>query len=447
MATTKILRKVKARVDKVIDYVINPEKCLYTDDENVTHYLASGINCAVPSAYIEFENTRQQFCKADGNLAYHIEQSFKEGEISPLEAHAIGVELANTLWGDRFQIVVGTHTDQKNIHNHFTLNSVSFVDGKKFNDCYKTLKERMDTNDRICKEHGLSIIENPQYQGKTYAEWIIEKNGGMTWKKLIRDDIDDAIKQALTFSQLATVLLDKGYKLKNGAHLAVLPPGKEKYVRLYKLGKGYTEEDITARLLGQTKIEFHKYTKKVVNQHYKTHSYYRQLLQCRRGGFRGLYISYLYRLKEVNKSPSAQHYPFPMKEDVLKMKQYSYDLRLLSREKIDDTYELENYKEVISEEKKGILTKRQDLRISLRTMDNAEEMLATKVEIKKMNQQLSRICVDLKSCESIELKSAQIKLNFTNYNQEMKEGKKDGSRKRSSRTSNKTSNRRRSQNT
>ena len=75
--------------------------------------------------------------KEDGILAFHGYQAFKPDEVTPEVAHEIGIKLAEKLWGDRFEIVVTTHLDKKHIHNHFVLNSVSFVDGKKFNACRK----------------------------------------------------------------------------------------------------------------------------------------------------------------------------------------------------------------------------------------------------------------------------------------------------------------------
>ena len=77
---------------------------------------------------------KERFGKAGGNQAYHAYQSFKPGEVTPEQCHEIGVNLAKTLWGDRFQIIVTTHLDKSHLHNHLVINSVSFKDGKKFND-------------------------------------------------------------------------------------------------------------------------------------------------------------------------------------------------------------------------------------------------------------------------------------------------------------------------
>ncbi|MFR8331442.1 MAG: relaxase/mobilization nuclease domain-containing protein [Oscillospiraceae bacterium] len=59
-------------------------------------------------------------------------QSFKPGEVTPEQCHAIGVELARRVWGGRFQVLVATHLNTDCLHNHFVINAVSYVDGKKY---------------------------------------------------------------------------------------------------------------------------------------------------------------------------------------------------------------------------------------------------------------------------------------------------------------------------
>ena len=109
----------------VMDYAVNPSK---TEQQ----YLVSGINCEPAIARQQMIITKQRFDKLDGRTAYHAYQSFKPGETDPQTVHQIGTQFAQQLWGDRFQVVVATHVDKKHIHNHFVINSVSFLDGKKF---------------------------------------------------------------------------------------------------------------------------------------------------------------------------------------------------------------------------------------------------------------------------------------------------------------------------
>ena len=66
------------------------------------------------------------------DFGYHIIQSFNGKEASPEKCNQIGLELAQNLWGDKYQVLVCTHINKDNIHNHIVLNSVSFIDGSKY---------------------------------------------------------------------------------------------------------------------------------------------------------------------------------------------------------------------------------------------------------------------------------------------------------------------------
>ena len=90
------------------------------------------INCSVDTAYEEMALTKMFFHKEDKTLGYHIIQSFKRNKVSPKTANLIGKELAEELWGDKYQVIICTHINKENVHNHLILNSVSFVDGKKY---------------------------------------------------------------------------------------------------------------------------------------------------------------------------------------------------------------------------------------------------------------------------------------------------------------------------
>ena len=132
MATTGFW-PVKGRLKEILDYAENPEK---TTDLNATLEYAtnpdktdklmfvSGVNCSRAAAYQDMVAVKRHFGERGKNIAYHGFQSFAEGEITAQEAHEIGVETARRMWGERFQVVVTTHLNTENIHNHFVVNSV-----------------------------------------------------------------------------------------------------------------------------------------------------------------------------------------------------------------------------------------------------------------------------------------------------------------------------------
>ncbi|MGI5849149.1 MAG: relaxase/mobilization nuclease domain-containing protein [Christensenellales bacterium] len=106
MATTGFW-PLKKSLKAGIVYVENPEKttdtnCLDKDLRNAIGYAAnpektdramyvSAINCPKQRAYEHMMATKQRFGKLGGNVGYHGYQSFKTGEITPEEAHSIGM--------------------------------------------------------------------------------------------------------------------------------------------------------------------------------------------------------------------------------------------------------------------------------------------------------------------------------------------------------------------
>ena len=109
MAVTKT-HPIKSTLKAAIDYICNPEK---TDGK----LLVSAHGCAAETADIEFSWTRRHAIDKGTNLGRHLIQAFQPGEVTPEQAHEIGVELARRLWGDRFQVAVATHLDREHIHN------------------------------------------------------------------------------------------------------------------------------------------------------------------------------------------------------------------------------------------------------------------------------------------------------------------------------------------
>ena len=206
-------------LDDVISYAVNSRKTeQHKEDSDVLERFVSGINCHPATARAEMMAVKKRFGKEDGTIAYHGYQSFAPGEATPEMAHKIGVELAQRLWGDRYQVVVATHLDKANhLHSHFVLNTVSFVDGIKYHRTAKDYHEMQTVSDTLCREYGLSVIENPQPgKGKHYGEWRAEQEQRPTWRGIVRSDVDEVIRQSMTERQFFENLHRKGYEVKVG---------------------------------------------------------------------------------------------------------------------------------------------------------------------------------------------------------------------------------------
>lgn len=235
MATTKIW-KFKSRVDTLINYAINGEK---TKEK----LYVSGVNCMPDTVYIEMTNVKKQFFKTDGIQCFHGYQSFAEGEVTPAQAHEISVKLAEELWGNRFQVVVSTHLNTDNIHSHFVVNSVSFVDGKTFNNTKKDYAMMRKISDRLCEEYGLSVLKKEEKYDK-YANSSV-------YKELMKDSIDYAIENAINFADFVRTLGELDYIVteRNGELSIRREPYKRNTRIERQFGKDYSKDMIAKRMI------------------------------------------------------------------------------------------------------------------------------------------------------------------------------------------------------
>ena len=274
MAVTSLWR-VKGYIGKVVMYAMNERKTKETeiiktdhDDRDTPTALSDLIDYAeretdtIEKQFVycikcrrghekeDMMEVKKQFQKQGGVVAYHGYQSFAEGEITPDKAHRIGIQLAKELWGSRYQVLVTTHVDKdSHIHNHFVINTVSFVDGVKFHRTNKDYYQMREVSDRLCREYGLSVIEKPQGHGKHYAQWSAEKNGEVTKDTVIKNDIDECVEFSFTVKQFYTEMEKRGYRFNfNRKYAVIFHPAYPKARRMKTLGDDYAPEAIARRI-------------------------------------------------------------------------------------------------------------------------------------------------------------------------------------------------------
>lgn len=152
----------------------------------------SGINCNAKRAYERMTATKKRFGKTGGNVAYHGYQSFQTGEVTPEEACKIGLETARRMWGKEYEIVVTTHLNTDNLHNHFVINSVSFKTGRKFENHISDHHRLREISDAVCLEYGKSVLKEAEFYGRKKKEYWLKQSGGMSHRELLKADIDAA---------------------------------------------------------------------------------------------------------------------------------------------------------------------------------------------------------------------------------------------------------------
>lgn len=242
MAITKT-HPIKSTLKKAIDYICNPAK---TDGK----LLVSSFGCAAETADIEFAWTRKHSIDKGTHLGRHLIQAFNPGETTPEQAHEIGMQLAKEILGGKYEFVLTTHIDKGHIHNHLIFNSVSFADHHHYHSNKRSYHYIRRVSDRLCKEHGLSVITPGQNKGKSYTEYNAEKTG-TSYKAKLKAAIDRLIPVSNDFEDLLRRLQNEGYEIKRGKYVSCRANHQERFTRLKTLGTDYTEESLTARIAGK----------------------------------------------------------------------------------------------------------------------------------------------------------------------------------------------------
>ncbi len=229
------------------DYDQKPEKT--NDGELVSSYM-----CSAETAAEEFEISKKIYARTTGRsqspkhdiIMYRIIQSFKPGEISPEDANRLGYELAMKFTGGKHQFVVSTHVDKKHIHTHIEFNSTNLDCDGKFQNVKNSAFILRQLNDELCREHGLSVIENPKPSAKKQKE-IAAAKYGTSFKERLRQTIDRVIPDCQDYEDFLARMRSEGYEVKEGKYLSFRAPGQERFSRTNKLGTDYTKEALQER--------------------------------------------------------------------------------------------------------------------------------------------------------------------------------------------------------
>ena len=230
--------------NKCIEYIKNPEKTMGGK-------LVSGINCSAElAAYEMLSNSQKFYIEEDDSsrTCYHGYQSFdpKEKNLTPEEAHQMGIELVKKIYPD-FQVVVCTHVDQFHIHNHFCLSAVN-MKGRKLEDRLANPIEGLyglrDVSDQIALEHGFHIIEDAPKIGRYHKNKYLYDLANKTWKHQIIEMLETLKDRCYSYDELLEQLALEGYQIKQGKNIRIKPYGKERFVTMKVLGEEYSEDSL-----------------------------------------------------------------------------------------------------------------------------------------------------------------------------------------------------------
>lgn len=253
MATTSV-HSIYSTQAAALEYIINPEK---TDKGFfVANYACSN---DPKEAAVMFDNVRNKLGTGRSTvLARHIHQNFAPGETTPEEAMRIGLELCEKLFKGEYQFVIATHTDKQHIHNHIIVNNVNMINGLTLNYLSDRGKQNLlfekirNISDELCREHNLSVIENPELgKGQKWYEWSQDKKG-LSWKTKLKYEIDCQIMRSNSFEDFLEKCRENNIKVVyNPDHkidLKFRMDGQEKFTRAKTLGWYYETPQIKKRI-------------------------------------------------------------------------------------------------------------------------------------------------------------------------------------------------------
>lgn len=241
MAISKI-KAIKNTLKKAIDYITDPNKT-----EKGT--LVSTYGCSMYTADVEMSMTAQKGGKSGNRIAYHLMQSFApEDNLTPEDAHRIGMEFAQNVLGGKYEFVIATHTDKDHLHNHIIFNATDYIHYKKYHINFWEHKRIRRENDKLCHENGLSVIEETSgVRGKSRYEYEQSKKGE-SWKDKLKIAIDEAISKSNNFDEFIQFMELEGYEIKRGKHISFRAPDQNRFTRAKRIGDFYTEEMIQNRI-------------------------------------------------------------------------------------------------------------------------------------------------------------------------------------------------------
>lgn len=418
MATTGFW-PVKGRLKEVIEYANNPDKTTakeyldedlyaairYVENDDKTDHteFVTGINCSKHNAYNEMIAVKSRFGERGKNIAYHGYQSFAEGEVTPEEAHQIGIETARRMWGAKYQVVVTTHLNTDNVHNHFVINSVSFTDGKKFRNSIGDRLELRRISDAICAERSKSVVQSHKFYSNKKTYWA-QKAGHVTHREMLRRDVEEALSQSINSGDFVRILKALGYTFTrnfNYEHPAVITEGWARPIRLSSLNERYTKENLWKRFNWNydhiNQINFNppkiKRTPILALEHQM-----RKAMQMDELQLLFALIVEMFKICTGNNVQKTDNRPVsPMvRIEASKADKYMEEYRFLRYHGIDSPKDLLSFQQDTSAYIANLEKKRYELRLKLRRVKTTEEEISLKEKCKELTKEITPLRKQLK---------------------------------------------------
>lgn len=393
MAITKIWNIAKSKdgnlsnsLHRSLLYIVKPVKT----DGGV---LVGGVN-VMPDAELAYEQmceTKQTFGKELGRQGYHVVLSCPVGEGDPQTMYQLTQEFIEEYLGNRYEALFAVHVDKGHLHSHIVFNSVSMIDGYKYQYTKGDWKKIIQPiTNHLCEKYGWSVIP-PEYvedsERMSRGEYEYQKS----LKEVMLADVEYCMSNAENMDEFIWNLKELGYEVKKGKHLAIKAGGMKKFRRLDTLDErfsvGQIEETLAAIQGKDTTVKL------ITNYDYKSFKHWTSEYQ------RSFYVK-IVRLRQMEvyrfQSKAARRY-----HDLKRMNELQEQYLYLVNHKIESADEmLEHHAQIeekiadISAEQKMIYAENRKLgrysedEAETMRQDNKERLEALKNRKKELNHEL-----------------------------------------------------------
>lgn len=401
MAVTQLYNRT-TNLNGLIEYVMNGDK---TDEMKYV----SGVNCLPETAYEEMIATKNRFNKGKEKIiGYHLIQSFVEGEVTPEVAHELGLEYVNEVFGKDFEVVVATHLNTDNVHNHIVINSVSLKTGKKFYDYHASRDYLRIVSDCICQYYGLSVLEDKIWKHKGAYKRFAKENPYM---QMVKSDVDRCLAEALYEKDFSKRLEKLGYSYSNTYEqgLVIIDNTRDRKVYLQKFfGDEYSYSKVIDRILDYENKNIAQYGKK-----YKMskEEYIKMLEIKRKNEIRKLPLLYVLfcLLLKIDPLPAKMDFgktrvklTKKMRIEVKYMNELSRQAVLLCENKIGLLDDFNVFRIKLEDEVRILKGTRESLQRKKRKSTNQEDIAKFDEELKTLAPKIKQLNTDIQNCYKIE---------------------------------------------
>ena len=401
MAVTQLYNRT-TNLNGLIEYVMNGDK---TDEMKYV----SSVNCLPETAYEEMMSTKNRFNKGKEKIiGYHLIQSFARYEVTPEVAHELGLEYVNEVFGKDFEVVVATHLNTDNVHNHIVINSVSLKTGKKFYDYHASRDYLRIVSDCICQYYGLSVLEDKIWKHKGAYKRFAKENPYM---QMVKSDVDRCLEASLYEKDFRKRLEKLGYSYSNTYEqgLVIIDNTRDRKVYLQKFfGDNYSHDKVIDRILYYDNRNIIKYGKK-----YKMSiEEYKKMLEIRRKNeikkLPLLYVLFCLLLK-IDPLPAKMDFgkarvklTKEMRIEVKYMNELSRQAILLSKNKIGSLDDLNTFRTKLEDEVRTLKGIRENLQRKKRKSKKQDDIDKFVEELKALSPKIKQLNADIQNCYKIE---------------------------------------------